>query len=629
MSQGKSLKEALGELLEQHRPRGATEVSDALVGLLSPWELLELRGQVNGMTLDSTAFASWSSLPAELIYQIAAHLSVHDLLACRLVSRAWRQTWLIEPVVTRLLQKKYPGVIENSPADAPKEDLLIKTLFSYRSKRVEGLQGAFIPWYTQQAVQTGTTQRGAPIFQLCLGLEYSDEQTSELRSAPAYSQGRVAWQLPASQFGVDDIEAARRIIYTFPMDRRKPVPDLKMVAFTGKMLVVYSHSRLEKLHMLHLDSEEWASITLSAPLYACYAQDESLVAVCRNKQVLHWSRGRTCVDIGTAGDDKIDTSPDPGLSSVTDGFPGALFHPHRTDVVFLVHVYGRRPPPPESQHRGFAHVRTHPPVNLVEEGGLLTATVTRYVQRGVGQPFAAACRHVKVMQGPSIRELEHGLDPAHSDFNPHWAVKMSSSMRKINSHGSYSLFYLEPFKGLGRRAHLITALCFNVLTESFHSPVLIIPDRVYELENMRTIFNVYARVADLVHIWNDEFLNLVWEPTYGLPKLPLLSGAALLDEASTVQERMQMRAAAARSETTPSRQVMPEDPGSNLWLLCADDGLLLVLTDYGYYVVKCREQYEWLSKGLDEPVSTRWPIDTGEKAGGVPDVQFEVGPWSL
>lgn len=234
-----SLSEALHELL-QSRPHAGREVADALLELLSPWELLYLRRRVSSFQLDGQAFASWPDLPQEIIVEIVAHLSLSDLLTSRLVSREWKKTWLSDYVINRYLKRSHPGVIESSPAGMPRENLLMRTILTYRRKAPNGLTGAFIPWFTRQAPQISTTRKGTPVFQLSLDLVYHHEQSGAPR--PLYSGGKVAWHLPSFRFGVDDIRAAQRVIYTLSIDRRRSPPVIQMAAFTGKMLVVSSHS---------------------------------------------------------------------------------------------------------------------------------------------------------------------------------------------------------------------------------------------------------------------------------------------------------------------------------------------------------------------------------------------------
>lgn len=65
------------------------------------------------------------------------------------------------------------------------------------------------------------------------------------------------------------------------------------------------------------------------------------MAVCRNKESFYWSWGGKCVDIEVK-DDKLHAKPELLEARAMDGLPGVLFHPQRSDVLFLVHLYTRR-----------------------------------------------------------------------------------------------------------------------------------------------------------------------------------------------------------------------------------------------------------------------------------------------
>jgi hypothetical protein len=242
--QGPTVGEVIRDLL-QRNSRAGKEASDALLKYLGPWDLVYLRREANKVVLDNSAFASWLHLPSDIIYDITAYLPIGDLLKCRQVSQIWRQTWLQDAVVTRVLKREFPGTFELSPEHQPKEKVLMDSLYARRKRRVKELRGTFIPWFTRSALQIGTTSGGAPVCRLSQELEYDHDQA--VAPKPLYNDGKAAWHLSGLRFGVDDIKATRRTIYTLPVDRRRPVPRMSMVALTGKLLIVSAESRPAKL----------------------------------------------------------------------------------------------------------------------------------------------------------------------------------------------------------------------------------------------------------------------------------------------------------------------------------------------------------------------------------------------
>lgn len=242
--QGPTVGEVIRDLLRDN-PRAGREASDALLKALGPWDLAYLRREANKLVLDNNAFASWLHLPSDIIYDITAYLSIRDLVRCRQVSKIWSQTWLQDPVINRVLKSEFPGAYELSPEDQPKEEVMMKSLYSRRRRKVKELRGAFVPWFSASAITIGLTGAGAPILQLSQGLQY--DHTQAVAPKPLYNDGKVAWNFPGLLFGVDDIKAARRVIYPFPIDRRRPVPRISMVALTGKLLIFAAESTPAKL----------------------------------------------------------------------------------------------------------------------------------------------------------------------------------------------------------------------------------------------------------------------------------------------------------------------------------------------------------------------------------------------
>lgn len=224
---------------------GIKDTADTILETLSPWDILHLRRRLLSLDVDKKAFATWANLPLEILYHITDYLTTKDILACRLVSREWRKAWLQDGLLMRVLKVYYPGLIKANPRNLTRERLLLDVLHSYRRKKVSGLKGTFVPWFSEDPGPVRVTSSGVPTYRLTANLR--DDPTVGVALSPMYSDGKVAWQIIDQQFIVDDLKTARRSVFIFPVDRRKHVPSVRLVALTGKILVVLSQSKPEKL----------------------------------------------------------------------------------------------------------------------------------------------------------------------------------------------------------------------------------------------------------------------------------------------------------------------------------------------------------------------------------------------
>lgn len=363
-------------------------------------------------------------------------------------------------------------------------------------------------------------------------------------------------------------------------------------------------------------------ITLPAPLHACYADDESLVAVCRNKDSLHWSWGGTLVEI-QVGEDGYHKLPRDTQGPFLNGFPGALFHPARKDVVFLVRIYimdlavQRRK---STWHPSDSILSLSPSLTFTSAAkNLFGTTVVKYVQQGPGLPFVAAKRYARTVPHP----LEFGPQGEPEEpLDDDWNMDVSPSMRKTNNHGRYSLFYFFLFSLIGEMAtHNIETQCFNVVTEKFFCPTLTFANPLGVTRSRRhgaapqprsRLFDRRVSVAEQVQIWHNQFFSLTWQVMGWNPHPPSLNATDLLGEGVPVSRAFKVPSTSRTLVKRPSedqilqRQARQQEYGSGFWRIFADDDLLLTLTDIGYYVVDARGgpgEYDWLKGGMDRKVS--------------------------
>lgn len=277
---------------------------------------------------------------------------------------------------------------------------------------------------------------------------------------------------------------------------------------------------------------------------------------------------------------------------------------------------------------------------------MFTAVAIKYEQRDPNRPFVAVQRYSHQMPRTLLSQVVY--EPFDS-LGFQWFLDVSSSMRQINNHGSYSLFYFYSFyrlkDGGPYNIPYITTLCFNVLTEKFSCPALAFPTScapgAYELRDTsrkwHKLFDSRLRVAEQVHIWNGEFFSLSWETERSKVSPPSLNSTKLMDEDLAGDQLLRALNDAPRSEIS-SFQDMPieEDDegrsrtpiiwGSCYWRIFGDDNMLVVLTDNGYYVVHCRgdnRKFDWLLEGLGRRVGRGAHLpDLGH--GGLRDVLFRM-----
>ena len=235
---GKGSDELLGVLQGLlRRPGGGRAVTDVLLELLAPTDVIYLRQRVQTVDL-SRAFAQWSDLPCDVLCQIGDYLSKEDFLRARLVSRAWKLTWLQDVLLVGMLNTHYPGLLRAGNLNMSYEALFMIVHHLYARRRVRnGLRGLFIPCFTEQTKLASRAGDGLiSVSRLSRNMQHDESEVAI--PSHLYNDGKVAWCSPGLRFGVDDILAGRRVIYTLPIDRRKPVPQVELVALTEKMLVV-------------------------------------------------------------------------------------------------------------------------------------------------------------------------------------------------------------------------------------------------------------------------------------------------------------------------------------------------------------------------------------------------------
>lgn len=178
----------------------------AFLTTLSPWDLLYLRNEFRHNRISLNGLARLSDLPAEILCVIATHLTIDDVVNCRLVSRDWLTSWTQGAVITGISHFFFPGLLERHKElnDAQSaETLLQSSMVKYlRRRHARPHRSSFILW-----------QHPSPAFR---GVNAIDQ----LESGPVcfyspgppvfYDKGRIAWQTSGFSTTVDDLRTCER-----------------------------------------------------------------------------------------------------------------------------------------------------------------------------------------------------------------------------------------------------------------------------------------------------------------------------------------------------------------------------------------------------------------------------------
>lgn len=196
-------------------PRRGRDAIDALIPLLSPWELIYLRGRTRDIHVDaisSNGFATCLDLPMDILVLILDHLGRHDLLVLRRVSRAWNRLWMQGDVLRTVLWNHFPGLLQLHPGEQDLEHLFLNIMNRYRCKPQGKLGSATVFWDILGNLPSSFT--------------LSTSLVGRYRSNPEprriYSSGKVVWKPASGEIVIDDLRSGTRTrCPTFPDPRRR------------------------------------------------------------------------------------------------------------------------------------------------------------------------------------------------------------------------------------------------------------------------------------------------------------------------------------------------------------------------------------------------------------------------
>lgn len=225
--------------------QGGRAAADALLEVLSPWDVLYLRQRACAIPLQ---FATWTDLPLEILSHISSYMSGNDLLRCRLASKLLRTALMQDMVLMRFMERNYPGAVEANQGRLPMEDVLLNTLHSYAVRIIPSSNKPRL-WH-DTLLETNQRLGGQSEDQLLVIRGASCASRADgmtMTGLALYGEGKIAWQTLDQSFCVWTLQGPHCLICRLPLDRRKAVPRLKVVALTSKLLIVSALSRPERL----------------------------------------------------------------------------------------------------------------------------------------------------------------------------------------------------------------------------------------------------------------------------------------------------------------------------------------------------------------------------------------------
>lgn len=215
---------------------------DALLPLLSPWELLYLRQKVNAISIESTdanAFATCIDLPGTTLIDIGSYLDCTDLIRLRAVSKAWKIVWMQHEVLRDVFRRHFPEIWA---LISDNEDLEALLLRSMRLNRLENFSSAlfdFVPWNGVGGGVTRTTEQPGHAAQP--NTRTTDAEPVMDHRVPGkpnrYNEGRFAWESSQGAIIVEDVRSGQRDRLVVSDDARRGRSPVVILALSSKVIV--------------------------------------------------------------------------------------------------------------------------------------------------------------------------------------------------------------------------------------------------------------------------------------------------------------------------------------------------------------------------------------------------------
>ncbi|CAI6087237.1 unnamed protein product [Clonostachys chloroleuca] len=505
--------------LSEGGTRSGRDVVDALIPLLSDWDIIYLRQRIAELRGTPTALAKFTDLSLDCIYLILPYLTMRDFLAMRLVSREWNRILSQPELIVILCRIYFPGIsTQKAIAAGANVQEFSNIARLYSRKRADTCGKMFVPWDIEShtaATNITTAIRDDPTSDTGPRGKYLRHPTFET----VCGDGKLVLLAHKNYLLVDDLAKGTRMKLALTADPRVVRRLMKVEAVTGKIIVMSSlpgpslaaiaghpapeAARLRTIHVYHFELKVWRNVILPARIDECFAYDEKFVVSFHSKTVMLWTWTKGLVEL-PLGNPAFNVGP-PGAENLYSSVAGVLFHPLDDNTIFLVWVY----------FFSGVHVSQN----------LFTIVVVKYNYEVDGDRWVStkdyrhSISHPIPDPGPSNHCFGGQTDPLGACF--------SRRFSKTSPDGMYfvGLFFLVNYMSEQDNEGMcecvqpswdkdcVRALTFNVCTESFNE------NRYYGFKdswavNIRTILRKGRGVTDQgtfdhIQVWNGELFNMV------------------------------------------------------------------------------------------------------------------------
>ncbi|OLN87338.1 hypothetical protein CCHL11_03675 [Colletotrichum chlorophyti] len=522
---------------------------ETFVDILSPWELIYLRGLVQKKPL---ALAGLTDLPDEIVAIISRYLDYRDSIACAQVSRTWRKTWTAYLVSKNVLVTHFSGLFDLSLPDASPWSLLQPAA----AKSVTRASGHFLSTLTVRTTGPSTVNDSAftlneRYLQYAQSMSRLDSDTTGnpiRRQAPdqiphrssVYCNGKVAWQSSAYSVFVDDIRAMTRT-FVQPSDIvLKGETDFVVWTMSEMLLVSVKERSKRELIVYHLEKKQFRRVTLPSQLFDVKACNETLVitfssqSVSARPHVWRWDGGLKKLRLPDSLN--VETEPHRNytldhLDLVSDEDHGFIFHPKNNSLLYFVMIMVHKFDGPNYVET-FRHQ-----IDFVPQSRLCT--------------LAVRCR-------PMSR---HGLHNLCHLYDPELGTKAA---KKLNSAATHAM----------TPSLIISHINFNTVTERFY-------EDAHELSGLRQQF--WERNSAN----REKFDGIVWNEVIYYSQNFSLKARDESDMRWKSQEYLKSEGVIC-SATDFVTVVLTSDlcasESDHLHTIAADDDFLVLLTRAGYAI---------------------------------------------
>jgi hypothetical protein len=226
--------------LSEGGTRSGRDVVDALIPLLSDWDIIYLRQRIAELRGTPTALAKFTDLSLDCIYLILPYLTMRDFLAMRLVSREWNRILSRPELIVILCRLYFPGISTQKAIAAGADVQEFSNIARlYSRKRADTCGKMFVPWDIEAhtaATNIDSAIRVNPTSDTGPRGKYLRNRTYET----ICGDGKLVLLAHKNYLLVDDLAKGTRMKLALTADPRVVRRLMKVEAVTGKIIVISS-----------------------------------------------------------------------------------------------------------------------------------------------------------------------------------------------------------------------------------------------------------------------------------------------------------------------------------------------------------------------------------------------------